>query len=60
MPTDTESVLVFEVSQIDKLKTTITELQRQKAMQAKEYKEVKLIQAREYNTLYSHQCAEPS
>jgi hypothetical protein len=35
---------VFEETQIEKLKSTIDELQRQKSMQVKEYKEVKLLQ----------------
>ena len=39
-----ESVLIFENHQIEKLKQNIVELQRQKSMQMKEYKEVRLMQ----------------
>ena len=46
VPTNMESVLIFESNQIEKLKQNIVELQRQKSMQMKEYKEVRLMQVR--------------
>ena len=38
--------LIFDLNEIEKLKLNIAELTRQKSMQRKEYKEVKLMQTR--------------
>jgi hypothetical protein len=47
LPSSMEQVLIFDSQQIEKLKNTIVELQRQKSMQMKEYKEVRLMQVRD-------------
>ena len=44
LPPFNDQALIFEARQIEKLKQNLGELQRQKSMQLKEYKEVRLMQ----------------